>query len=94
MSGDTVAESAWNTHGNEMMLYSIPMRKPKRSKSEICATHGVMRAMNAPEKNPYVAEKSIKAVRPRAISQMVTQARPDRNAAGVSRLKRPMVSDR
>lgn len=77
-----------------MMLYSIPMRTPKRSKSEICATQGVISAINAPEKNPYVAAKSIRAVSPRAISQMVTQVSPERNAAGVSRLKRPMVSDR
>jgi len=61
--------------------------------SDIWATHGVTSEMKAPEKNPYTAENNITDTTDFAKSQKTTHEKPERNAHGTSRLKRPMVSE-
>ena len=76
------------------MLYSIPILVPICRISEIWATHGVITDINAPEKNPYKAENSITATNDLANIQTTRHTRPEKNADGTRRLKRPMVSER
>lgn len=75
-------------------MYSIPIRAPICSISEIWATQGVTREINAPEKKPYREEKSIIETRDLAKSQKTTQERPEKNAEGVRRLNLPTLSER
>lgn len=72
----------------------MPIRAPISVISEICATHGVITEMKAPEKNPYIAQNTMICVTDFAKSQNTTQRSPERNAEGTSKLKRPMVSER
>jgi hypothetical protein len=62
--------------------------------SEIWATQGVITEMNAPEKKPYTAANSMSEMRDFVNIQNTRQERPEKNAEGVRRLKRPTVSDR
>ena len=82
-----------STHGNEMMLYRMPNLVPICHIFEICATHGVTSEINAPEKNPYSEENSITETKDFANNQTTTQESPEKNAEGMRRLNRPMLSE-
>jgi hypothetical protein len=76
-----------------MMLYSIPILVPIARISDIFATHGVMTEMNAPEKKPYVAAKSMREMMDLEKSQNSREVKPQRNAEGVRMLKCPIASE-
>lgn len=81
------------THGTDMSVYSAPMRVPISRMSDICATHGVMTEVNAPDKRPYRAAKTAIETGPLLNIQKTRHVNPERKAVGHRRLKRPILSD-
>ena len=80
------------THGNEMMLYSRPIRTPISLMSEIWAMQGTMSALNAPENSPYSDAYARSGTSECAMDHRRRVDSPARNAQGTSRAKRPNVS--
>lgn len=81
------------THGNDNTLYNIPILIPISLISEICATHGFMSEMKAPDKKPKIVEKTMITAKLWANIQMKRQDSPARRAEGYRRLKRPTASE-
>lgn len=76
------------------MLYNIPILVPICRISDIWAIQGVITEINAPEKKPYTTANSITATSDLANIQKTRQARPEKKADGMRRLKRPTESER
>ena len=76
-----------------MMLYNSPIRMPISLISEICAIQGTMSALNAPEKKPYTAAKSMIVTRFVVNGQNTRIESPERNAHGTRMLNLPRESE-
>ena len=73
---------ARGTHGKDTMENKIPTRVPISRMSEIAATHGMMSALNAPAKKPYIAANSMMDVIVVAKGQNTSVRRPMRKTEG------------
>jgi len=81
------------SEGTEMSVYSAPMRVPISRMSDICATHGLMTEMSAPDKRPYKAAKRAIETESLPNIQKTRHVSPQRKAEGHRRLNRPILSD-